>query len=367
MAEPTSDEVPLDRLLVAALRPVLGDVDVAELRRLTGGASRETWSFDATSSDGTVHALILRRDPPGRPGPAGSMGREARCIVAAGEAGLPVPRVLVHSDDVSVLGAAGIVMARVEGEAIARKILRDERFTRARRGLVASCGAALAGVHRLDPSVLGDGSPSAFGGEDDERRGRQRRGRQRRRRRGCRWRGGGRGRGRRDGRGAGPARGDAGALDSLGRTTPVFEYVLRWLEAHRPAPTAAPSLVHGDFRLGNLMVDDDGLRRRARLGAGPPRRSRGGPRLALRAGVALRSGGPRRRARRARGAARRLRRRRSACRSTPRCCGGGRSRATSALGGHLHGGRQRLLAGRPVGRAAASVVVSPRPSGTCCC
>ena len=259
MAEPTSDEVPLDRLLVAALRPVLGDVDVAELRRLTGGASRETWSFDATSSDGTVHALILRRDPPGRPGPAGSMGREARCIVAAGEAGLPVPRVLVHSDDVSVLGAAGIVMARVEGEAIARKILRDERFTRARRGLVASCGAALAGVHRLDPSVLGDGSPSAFGGEDDSAEDDS---------------------AEDDSADGGAAAGGAavdvdavdvmveapdpleemrGALDSLGRTTPVFEYALRWLEAHRPAPTAAPSLVHGDFRLGNLMVDDDGL------------------------------------------------------------------------------------------------------------
>ncbi len=50
-----------------------------------------------------------------------------------------------------------------------------------------------------------------------------------------------------------------GALDSLDRTTPVFEYALRWLAAHRPAPTSEPSLVHGDFRLGNLMVDDDGL------------------------------------------------------------------------------------------------------------
>ncbi len=234
MAEPTSDEVPLDRLLVAALRPVLGDVSVADLRRLTGGASRETWSFDATSADGTLHALILRRDPPGRPGPPGSMGREARCIVAAGEAGLPVPQVLVHSDDVAVLGAAGIVMARVEGEAIARKLLRDDRFARARRGLVASCGAALAGVHRLDPGVLDDGSSGAFGGD------------------------------------AAGATADAtdvpdpleemrGVLDSLGRTTPVFEYALRWLAANRPAPTAAPSLVHGDFRLGNLMVDEDGL------------------------------------------------------------------------------------------------------------
>ena len=233
MAEPTPDESPLDELLTAALRPALGAVEVTGLRRLTGGASRETWSFDATTADGAVHPLILRRDPPGRPGPAGSMGREARCIVAAGEAGLPVPKVLVHSDDVSLLGAAGIVMARVEGEAIARKLLRDDRFEGARHTLVAECGRALAGVHRLDPSVLGDGTPSAFGGEPDGA----------------------------DVPAAAPDPLDEmrGALESLGRTTPVFEYALRWLESNRPAPTAAPSLVHGDFRLGNLMVDEDGL------------------------------------------------------------------------------------------------------------
>ena len=233
MAEPTPDEVPLDGLLTAALRPVLGEVEVTGLRRLTGGASRETWSFDATTADGDVHPLILRRDPPGRPGPAGSMGREARCIVAAGAAELPVPKVLVHSDDVSLLGAAGIVMARVEGEAIARKLLRDDRFEGARRTLVAECGRALAGVHRLDPGVLGDGTPSAFGGEPDGA----------------------------DVPAVAPDPLDEmrGALGSLGRTTPVFEYALRWLDANRPAPTAAPSLVHGDFRLGNLMVDEDGL------------------------------------------------------------------------------------------------------------
>ena len=238
MAEPTSDEVPLDRLLAAAVEPALGPVEVRDLRRLTGGASRETWAFDAIAFDSaeggpgsgeTTHRLILRRDPPGRPGPRGSMGREARCIVAAGDAGLPVPHVLVHSDDVAVLGAAGIVMDRVEGETIARKLLRDDRFEAARAGLVAECGAALAGVHALDPRVLGGPSASSFGTGDDVSAV------------------------------ADPLEEMRFALDSLGRTTPVFEYALRWLDQHRPAPTAGPSLVHGDFRLGNLMVDDTGL------------------------------------------------------------------------------------------------------------
>ncbi len=230
MVEPTSHAVPLDELLAAALEPSLGTIRVEGLRRLTGGASRETWSFDAVLDDGSTRPLILRRDPPGRPGPPGSMGREARCIAAASDAGLPVPEVLVHHDDVALLGAAGIVMARVEGETIARKLLRDDRYAHARDGLVAACGAALAGIHTLDPSLVGDDPPSSFGATDQEAV-----------------------------EAPDPLAEMRAALDSLGRSTPVFEYALRWLANHRPPPSSAPSLVHGDFRLGNLMVDDDGL------------------------------------------------------------------------------------------------------------
>ena len=66
--------------LAAALRGVLGPVTVERLARMTGGASRETWSFDAVGADGTRAGLVLRRDPPGRPGEPGSMGREAAAI-----------------------------------------------------------------------------------------------------------------------------------------------------------------------------------------------------------------------------------------------------------------------------------------------
>ena len=40
----------------------------------------------------------------------------------------------------------------------------------------------------------------------------------------------------------------------------MFELALQWLKRHRPPEPARLSLVHGDFRNGNLMVDDDGLR-----------------------------------------------------------------------------------------------------------
>ena len=70
-----------------------GDVTVDGLRRLSGGASRETWSFDATR-DGERVALVLRRDPaPTSVGPldrsteadvlsAGPRGRRARAVRA---------------------------------------------------------------------------------------------------------------------------------------------------------------------------------------------------------------------------------------------------------------------------------------------
>ncbi|HEY0399095.1 MAG TPA: phosphotransferase, partial [Acidimicrobiia bacterium] len=92
------------------------------LERLSGGASRETWAFTADGRE-----LILRRDPPGRAADFGSMGLEAAAIRAASAAGLAVPEVLVV-DDGGRLGTAGMVMARVDGETVARRILREPGF-----------------------------------------------------------------------------------------------------------------------------------------------------------------------------------------------------------------------------------------------
>src|SRR5581483_3602035 len=61
------------RELAAALRDLLGAVTIENLTRLSGGASRETWSFDAVGAAGSRAELVLRRDPPGRPGEPGAM------------------------------------------------------------------------------------------------------------------------------------------------------------------------------------------------------------------------------------------------------------------------------------------------------
>jgi aminoglycoside phosphotransferase (APT) family kinase protein len=211
---------PVDtRLLAAALADQLGDVTVQGITRLSGGASRETWAFDAVLADGSVTGLVLRRDPPGRPSEPGAMGREARAISAARVAGLAVPEVLVADDEPGLLGSAGLVMRRVPGETIARRILRDDRYDRARDALVGQVAGFAAGLHGLPvPGGLLAPDPLA-----DLR-----------------------------------ARLDELGADGQIASSEVFERAFDALARNRPPPRE-PVLVHGDLRLGNLIVDEDGL------------------------------------------------------------------------------------------------------------
>ena len=99
---------PDERDLATALGDVLGPVTVAALTRLSGGASRETWSFDALAADRARAGLILRRDPPGRAGEPGTMSREAQVIGLALAAGLAVPEVLLSTEEPDLWGTAGL-------------------------------------------------------------------------------------------------------------------------------------------------------------------------------------------------------------------------------------------------------------------
>ncbi len=120
------------------------------LIRLSGGASRETWSFDAVGTGGSRTELVLRRDPPGRPNEPEAMSREARVIEAARAAGLAVPEVLLSTDEPDLWGTAGLVMRRVAGETIARRILRDAAYRQARCVVVRQVGEFAAGLHALE-------------------------------------------------------------------------------------------------------------------------------------------------------------------------------------------------------------------------
>jgi len=223
--------------LAAALRHCLGPVTIEGLTRLSGGASKETWSFDAVAQDGTRTGLILRRDPPGRPGEPGAADREAAAIGLAHDAGLPVPELLfcssgpaaeedrapgltVHkgrscaSEGRPAFDTAGMVMRRVAGETIARRILRDPQYATARRVLVGQLGEFAARLHAVPvPAFLPEPDPLAALRDQ---------------------------------------------LDSFGHPSAVFELALAELERDRPPPRR-PVLLHGDFRLGNVIVGPEGL------------------------------------------------------------------------------------------------------------
>ncbi|WP_291058415.1 phosphotransferase family protein [Hyphomonas sp.] len=194
---------------------------VQALKRLSGGASQETWAFDVAAS-GTKHALILRRAPGGvaaaRSSEAVSLATEAALLGATAKSGVRVPDVLHVSPPGSALGEA-FVMRRVTGETLGRKILRDEEFTLARTRLTRDCGEALARIHAVPIAGLPE-LPRSLG-EDQI------------------------------------AKYEA-IYRGFDLPRPVFELAFAWLKANAPAP-AVPVLVHGDFRLGNLIVDAEGL------------------------------------------------------------------------------------------------------------
>ncbi len=198
--------------LERVLAPVLGDdVVVENLRPLTGGASRITSAFDAVSG-GARRALILRAAPTAE-GQFASMELEAAVQACAAEAGAPVPKILVASNSPAALGNPFLICDAISGETIVRKIQR-QLDDAGRTRLLTQCGQALAAIHRARtdaPELIERDEPAEW---------RQR-------------------------------------LDDLGDTTATFEWAFRWLSAHRPDP-GPRTLVHGDFRMGNLIVDLSG-------------------------------------------------------------------------------------------------------------
>lgn len=216
---------PLARWLARATREA--GVRVTSLRPLAGGASRESWAFDLVHEDGAVERLVLRRDPPGH-AVQGGRREEFELLRAAAAAGVPVPRVRFCEDDPSVLGSPFFVMDFVPGETLARRLLRDAEYAPAREALPEQLAAALARIHAMDPRdpVLGflvappEGTPPAAAELE-------------------RWEGVFR----------------AAAPDPH----PALELALRWLAPRVPA-SGPLRVVHGDFRVGNVIFGPEGLR-----------------------------------------------------------------------------------------------------------
>jgi len=192
--------------LAHALGSVLG-APVSGLRRLTGGASRTTWAF--TAGD---RPLILRT------GPAddihAAMELEATVQQLAAAQGAPVPEILAASNSPEPLGNPYLICTAIPGETIVRKIFRGLDDA-GRVALLTQCAQALAAIHRADPAAAGLSAGD-------------------------------------------PVAASRAQLDAISDTTATFEWAFRWLELNRPAPLPT-ALVHGDFRMGNLIIDGSTL------------------------------------------------------------------------------------------------------------
>jgi aminoglycoside phosphotransferase (APT) family kinase protein len=200
------------------LRPVLGpplgvasaDLAVDNLRRVTHSPSRTTWKFDAVTRD-RRHPLILQILEPGQ---EVNFELQAGAQQAAAELGVPVPRIVAGNDSPEALGQPFLITEMVKGRAghsdiVAQLDRADGQAGRA--ALLRQCARALAGIHRIGARTDKPQRPYRLAL--------------------CRNR-----------------------LDAPGITSATFEWAYRWLTTHEPPPSPEV-LAHGDYRMGNLLVD----------------------------------------------------------------------------------------------------------------
>ncbi len=203
------------------VRAVLPGVDhVTDLRRIPGGASQEIWTLEA-AGPGLRRRLVLRRQPAGASYPGKiTLQIEAELMRLAEAAGVPTPHIIHVLAAADRLGS-GYFMDYVEGEGLGHRIVRSDAFAAIRPKLAFQIGGILARVHGVNAALLPTLPRSSAASEL------------------------------------------AGMIETCRRIDhprPVFELCFRWLREHTPTGATAPTLVHGDFRNGNMIVGPDGVR-----------------------------------------------------------------------------------------------------------
>ena len=182
--------------------------------RFAGGQSNPTYRLDSPSG-----AYVLRRKPPGPLLPsAHAVDREFRVLKALQGSAVPVPPVFALCEDDGVIGSAFYVMGYVPG-----RVFYDARVPGAapgeRAAIYDSMNATIAALHSVDPAAvgLGDfGRPGNYMARQVARWSKQYR-----------------------------------ASETV--PIPEMDRLIDWLAANIP-PDGRVSIVHGDYRLDNLLL-----------------------------------------------------------------------------------------------------------------
>jgi aminoglycoside phosphotransferase (APT) family kinase protein len=208
------DDASLGRWLAANVDGCAGDVTVLQFK---GGQSNPTY-WVGVEAGGKETTLVVRKKPPGNLLPsAHAVEREYRVMRSLRDTAVPVPDTLGLCEDAAVIGTPFFVMRWVPGRIFWDPTL-PELDDGARRALYTDYVRVLAELHRVDYVGVGLGDYGKIGGfvaRQVERWSKQYR---------------------------------------ASRTSeiPAMEALMRWLGENLPA-TDETTLVHGDYRLDNLM------------------------------------------------------------------------------------------------------------------
>jgi aminoglycoside phosphotransferase (APT) family kinase protein len=190
-------------------------VRVDKLGLLAGGASMEAWALEVQSPAGPL-SLVLRRAAGGRIYPdALSLEHEHRLLEAAHRGGVLVPK--PHGFFPDLLGQDAFLMDRLSGETVGRRIVQRPDLASARAALGGQMAEQLARIHALEPLPFLPRVPVQRALD-----------------------------------------GLRAQLDEVGEPHPAIELALRHLRQVLP-DRPATVVCHGDFRVGNFLVDERGL------------------------------------------------------------------------------------------------------------
>ena len=222
-AEPRFDpatEAVIERLREAVRRRYGTTVDIARFQLATLGGSNRTLLFDLVD-DRHHRRLVLRQETIAADyTPFLQAPIQWPVLNTVYARGLPVPEPLFELEPVDDLGL-GYVVGAIAGETLPKRILGDPAFQVARARFPRQVGTMLARLHRIEPAAVPVLADVPESGDTLEA-----------------W---------------------MAYYDRWEEPHPVFDFAFRWLALHRPrAPRRC--LVHGDFRIGNLIVAPAGLR-----------------------------------------------------------------------------------------------------------